>query len=223
MTGNPESTITWDDWIQNGGDYTQAEELDALVPMVDAWQTAPMGGEFTSSYTLEWMLKDNLTATLKMLTDSHVTFLGPKSPLSTEGKDESFDQGINLVLQNMGYRYSVTKSVVTKSSWSSIAKIDLTWTNTGVAPMYWDWPTYLYVLDNENSVLDKIEVKINLSELLPNSEITTQNILDLSKYEGKYIKLCVGIVDPLTNEPAVSLVSDNEKIDLLSVVSKVIN
>ena len=46
--GHKESTEEWLTWIQEGGDYGQAEEKDALGSMPDFWKTAPSGGEFTS-------------------------------------------------------------------------------------------------------------------------------------------------------------------------------
>ncbi|OGO90817.1 MAG: hypothetical protein A2Y17_03510 [Clostridiales bacterium GWF2_38_85] len=220
MTGDPDSTDSWNEWLQYGGDYTQAEELDALVPMMDAWKTAPIGGEFTSSLSMDWLLKVNIDQTIQMLSESHVTFLGPKYPELKNESDELFKQGIDKVLFNMGYRYNVTKSVVTKSKWSSMEKVEITWSNTGVAPMYWDWPVYLYVLDNDNNILDKYETKLELSTLLPGTEKTTKNIIDLSLYENSEIKLCVGIIDPMTKEPAVMLISDNEKVDKLYIIYK---
>lgn len=44
MAGDPDSTEEWLDWIENGGDYTQTGESNALLAMPDFWKTAPCGG-----------------------------------------------------------------------------------------------------------------------------------------------------------------------------------
>lgn len=56
MAGDRESTEEWLDWIANGGDYAQAGETDALVAMPSVWETAPVGGEFTSRYSFAELL-----------------------------------------------------------------------------------------------------------------------------------------------------------------------
>ncbi|WP_367925141.1 DUF4832 domain-containing protein [uncultured Ruthenibacterium sp.] len=98
MAGHPEATAEWLDWIQRGGEYDQTGEENALVPMADAWQTAPVGGEFTSSLPMEQMLDTELETTLTLLRDSHTTFLGPKIA------DREFQEGYDTVLLNLGVR-----------------------------------------------------------------------------------------------------------------------
>ena len=66
MTGQPEATQSWLGWINNGGEYDQTGEKNVIVPMKDFWKTAPSGGEFTSSLSMEEML-DTIQDTLSDL------------------------------------------------------------------------------------------------------------------------------------------------------------
>ena len=222
MFGNPESLVTWEQWLSSGGVYDQTDESEQLLPMAKAWETAPIGGEFTSSYKMDWLLIENKSETLKMLEDSHTTFLGPKFPKVAidETPNPEFLKSIDDVLLRMGYRYNITKSVLEKSVFSDSARLELTWTNSGVAPIYFDWPVYLYITDSVGEVIEKHEVDFELTKLLPGAEYITSTVFDFTGYKDKNIRLCIGIVDPMTDKPAVALTSDNEKLRYMSIVYK---
>lgn len=222
MFGNPDSIESWKEWLSVGGDYNQAEENDQLVPMEEAWKTAPIGGEFTDSYEMSWILIDNFEETKKMLEESHTTFLGPKFPKvkDDETPDPDFLESIDEVLLRMGYRFNITKSVLEKSLINDTARLELTWRNSGVAPIYFDWPVYLYVTDSAGEVIDRVKIELDLTKLKPGIDYVTTTDFKFSEYDNKNIRLCVGIVDPQADKPAINLTSDNEKIGLLSVVYK---
>ena len=65
-------------WINNGGEYDQTGEKNVIVSMKDFWKTAPSGGEFTSSLSMEEMLDTNLSGTVEMIREAHTTFSGTK-------------------------------------------------------------------------------------------------------------------------------------------------
>lgn len=217
--GNPEATADWLDWIQNGGDYSQAEEEDALSPMPDAWKTAPIGGEFNSDLTLTEMLSTGLNTTISLLTQSHTTFLGPKIP---HGLDEEngagCEEGIEAVLKTLGYRLRMEQASYMAPQPDREGSLTLTWTNDGVAPMYWDWPVYLYFLDGEQQLLGKYPVELETTGLLPGEKRETVTSLSLNPLTEKAAYLCVGIEDPLTEKPAVSLAMNTEEIDRMAVL-----
>ena len=217
MAGHKEATGEWLGWIYNGGDYNN--EKKALVPMPDAWKTAPIGGEFTSSFDFEWMLKFNLPVTIDLLKKSHTTFLGPKFPLGTE-KDQSQDcrEGINAVLKTLGYRILISEANISDLKETDDIRVKLKWINTGNAPIYWDWPVYLYVLDENDKQLGKAAVRISLSKLLSGQEIISETVIP---YNGNFVnakKLCIGIIDPMHGEPAVKLTMETDRVDNLSVL-----
>lgn len=224
MAGEPESTATWMDWIQNGGDFGQAQEKGALVPMPEAWKTAPIGGELTSSLAMDYLLKTNIDETAAMVADSHTTFLGPKTPLRSDNKydtDALYRQGTDTLLKSMGYRIAVSKVEISKIHSSGIAVVELTWRNDGVAPLYFDLPVYLYVVNKNQEILTCSLVDLQLTSLLPGDTVKTATKIQIAREtdssagplvpEGT--SLCIGIVDPMTGKPSVTLANELPQVN----------
>ena len=59
------------------------------------WQSAPVGGEFTSSIPMKTMLRSQLSQTVELVQQSHMSFLGPKVA------EETYRGGYNAVLKNL--------------------------------------------------------------------------------------------------------------------------
>lgn len=204
MAGHPEATAEWLDWIQNGGEYDQTGEENALVPMPEAWKTAPIGGELTSSLEMEEMLDTQLERTVSLIRESHTTFLGPKIA------DEDFPQGRAALLRNMGYRIWISDVELSARPGGGV-QAQLTWQNDGVAPLYAAWPVYLQVIDETGKVLEQAEVELSLESLLPGESLTTTTAIermerwkDLERYGLQLV-----IVDPMTGQPAVRFANEN--------------
>jgi hypothetical protein len=217
MAGHPDSTQQWLDWIENGGDYQQANETGALVPMADAWKSSPIGGEFTSSLEMEDMMKSLLSQTVNLIAATHTTFLGPKVPESsadTYADDVAYQDGVDSVLLSMGYRLGITGAQISEKSSDGVTQIQLTWTNQGVAPLYFDCPAYLYCLNSQNTVITKTKIDITLPDITPGDTVTSTTVVDYGGLESGY-KLCVGIEDPLTGETTIQLVNAGDFIDTL--------
>lgn len=220
MAGSPEGTEEWLEWIANGGDYSQANERDALSAMPNQWKIAPIGGEFNSDYSMDWMLRTNLEETVSLLKRSHTTFLGPKSPTGDKVENGiNSTEGIETILKTIGYRFYIEKVEIANTLIKNNLKITLTWNNAGVAPMYFDWPVYLYYADANNNILGSVKVDLQTTKLLPNTQIkTTTEIADSSIPDGT-VKLFVGIVDPMTSLPSVKLAMDANRLGNLSIIA----
>ena len=198
MTGQPEATQSWFDLIYNGGEYDQTGEKNVIVPMKDFWKTAPSGGEFTSSLSMEEMLDTNLSGTVEMIREAHTTFLGPKIP------DENYVDGYKEVLKNMGYRLWISMAELKNTAKGS--RLKLTWENSGVAPMYKEWPVYVYIEDESGKLVEKSRISIKISSLLPGEKATTLTALETERLNSlleKGYRLSVGIEDPMTELPCV--------------------
>ena len=198
MTGQPETTQSWLGWINNGGEYDQTGEKNVIVPMKDFWKTAPSGGEFTSSLSMEEMLDTNLSGTVEMIREAHTTFLGPKIP------DENYVDGYKEVLKNMGYRLWISMAELKNTAKGS--RLKLTWENSGVAPMYKEWPVYVYIEDESGKLVEKSRISIKISSLLPGEKATTLTALETERLNSlleKGYRLSVGIEDPMTKLPCV--------------------
>ena len=200
MTGHPQGTQSWLDWISNGGEYDQTGEKNAMVSMKDFWKTAPSGGEFTSSFSMEEMMDTDLSETVEMIREAHTTFLGPKIP------DEDYVEGYKEVLKNMGYRLWISKAELKSTRNSSSLK--LIWKNSGVAPLYKDWPAYIYIEDEKGKLVEKKNIEIKMSSVLPEEEISTSTTLKTEKLNSllkKGYRLSIGIEDPMTEKVGVRL------------------
>ena len=198
MTGQPEATQSWFDWINNGGKYDQTGEKSVIVPMNDFWKTVPSGGEFTSSLSMEEILDTNLSGTVEMIREAHTTFLGPKIP------DENYVDGYKEVLKNMGYRLWISMAELKNTAKGS--RLKLTWENSGVAPMYKEWPVYVYIEDESGKLVEKSRISIKISSLLPGEKATTLTALETERLNSlleKGYRLSVGIEDPMTELPCV--------------------
>lgn len=198
MTGQPEATQSWLGWINNGGEYDQTGEKNVIVPMKDFWKTAPSGGEFTSSLSMEEMLDTNLSGTVEMIREAHTTFLGPKIP------DENYVDGYKEVLKNMGYRLWISMAELKNTAKGS--RLKLTWENSGVAPMYKEWPVYVYIEDESGKLVEKSMISIKISSLLPGEKATTLTALETERLNSlleKGYRISVGIEDPMTELPCV--------------------
>ena len=198
MTGQPEATQSWLGWINNGGEYDQTGEKNVIVPMKDFWKTAPSGGEFTSSLSMEEMLDTNLSGTVEMIREAHTTFLGLKIP------DENYVDGYKEVLKNMGYRLWISMAELKNTAKGS--RLKLTWENSGVAPMYKEWPVYVYIEDESGKLVEKSRISIKISSLLPGEKATTLTALETERLNSlleKGYRLSVGIEDPMTELPCV--------------------
>lgn len=214
MAGELKSTQTWLEWIEVGGDYDQAQEKNALVPMKDFWISAPSGGELTSSVSMQQMLETDIEQTIDLTRRSHTTFLGPKTA------DAAYEAGYEALLQNMGYRLWVKEAALRPGFGKTT--LEMTWTNSGVAPMYWDWPVYAYVWDTKGNVIERAEIDLRLSEVAPDKEVRCSVPL---RTKGLYFGLKdyyigVGIVDPMTGENAVRLDMKTVHLDRAAVLFK---
>lgn len=198
MTGHPQGTQSWFDWINNGGDYDQTGEKNAIVSMKDFWKTAPSGGEFTSSLSMEEMMDTNLSETVELIREAHTTFLGPKIP------DEDYADEYKEVLKNMGYRLWISKAEIKSTRNSS--HLELTWENSGVAPLYKDWPVYVYIEDDTGKLVEKRKIPMEISSVLPGEKKVTSIMLETDRLNSlleKGYRLAVGIEDPMTETPSV--------------------
>lgn len=193
MSGHREATEEWMDWIMFGDDFSQTGEADALVPMPEGWKNAPIGGELTSSLSMERMLADDLRQTLRLIRGSHTTFLGPKTA------DPEYEEGYFALLGTMGYRLWISEAAVERAE--TCFRVTLTWQNSGIAPFYASWPVYLYTTDSEGNLQQTQPVDIALSTLLPGESRVSVTELPLEKADA----LWLGIVDPMTGRDAVRL------------------
>lgn len=200
MAGHPDETEVWLREIENGGDLTQTDEKNALISMHDFWKTAPVGGELTSSFSMEDLLETNLDQTAALIRESHTTFLGPHVA------NNQYLQGYHTVLKSMGYRLRISEAVLSNKLKGT--KLSMTWANDGTAPFYKDWPVWVYVTDENGDTIEKKQVEMKLSSILPGESVKTEICLETKKLvdlAGKKYNIRIGIEDPMTGKENLRL------------------
>ncbi len=208
MTGDVEDTEDWLSWLEEGDDFSQTGEENVIVPIENFWEIAPVGGEFTSSQSMEELLVENLEQTMDLLERSHVTFLGPKIA------EAEFMEGYEAVLAHMGYRIWISEASL-KAGFNKTS-LTLTWENSGVAPMYEDWPVFIYVEDEAGEIIETVPVDIQLTKLLPGEQMQTVAALEtkgLLAHGRRGQRISIGIIDPMTGVNAVRFSMDGKEID----------
>ena len=166
--------------------------------MPDAWQTAPIGGELTSRLSMEQLLTTDLSRTVSLIRQSHMSFLGPKTA------ETAFREGYDAVLAALGYRLRVTEASLRRVTGGTV--LTLTFTNDGTAPFYWDWPVNVYVEEADGTTVEAQPLALSLPDLLPGGCQTVKT--KLAGVPGRWWeeqdrRITLGIVDPMTGRDAV--------------------
>ena len=215
--GEPRATLRWLTWLQNGGDFETADGTDALVPMPDAWQTAPIGGELSTSMRDSALLGEDLDQTLSLFALSHASWIGPGSfaDIRRGGKYQSALDELNRLI---GYRLRITRcDAVTDGD--GYTHITLWWMNDGVAPFYFDWQPTLRLTD-ESGTERLLPVDLRLVTLLPGLMKKTDTLLPEDLPGAGAYTLQIGIVDPLTGEAGVALAMEAETDGLWATLAE---
>lgn len=215
MAGDLSATNIWLDWIANGGTYYETGEKNAIVPMPDAWKTAPMGGEQTESISSQAFYATNLSQTVQLLRASHTTFLGPGSPWS-QPVGGALQAGIDTVLQNMGYRIRIQNvRMPLLNHVGSTTQVSMTFANDGVAPMYASWPVKVYIFDGSGQPQTTIAPVMDVQKILPGAPYEISFLLPTAGLKSGLYKLGFAIIDPHTTHPGVRLAMNNPRQDLI--------
>ena len=216
MTGEAESTHTWLEWIREGGNYDEPVKPHRIVAADEVWNYGTIGGEFTSRYSWEEMLSENWEETKQLILDSHMSFIGPKCP---HEKSEGFQrEQSERVLPLLGYKIGIGEGKLNYNKLTKNWKVSLVWNNKGVAPMYYNWPVYLYLLSDNGDIQAKIPIEIELTKLKGGSEIQTNTKFLLEKYDLEKEDIAaigVGIEDPMFEQPAIHLNNKNAKMNTI--------
>lgn len=204
MTGSSDDTLEWLAWQLAGGSQEVADYKIAYTPVEDIWRTAPVGGEFTSSLDMGYMLGDNIVQTLNLLRSSHMTFIGPHYPKGEYAESA----GAHMVSGFLGYRLWVSELDVRFDALTRCWDITMKWRNDGVAPLYADWPVTLEVRDSSGETVYDAALPLVLSDLCDGEEFTVKASVPFDQRYWDGFTIGVGITDPLTGDYAVRLSSD---------------
>jgi hypothetical protein len=217
MTGSVRDTTEWLGWIQSGGDYLP-NETNTVVPMPDGWEKAPVGGEQAPTLSNEELYATNLETTLRLLKESHTTFIGPGGPYKIQ-TTSSLQAGLDQVMSTIGYRLYIAKAempLVVK--FGRDIKVKLSFSNAGIAPFYYNWQTVMYLFDESGKTIETFPLTMDLREILPDRMTEVSFTLPVSALENGKYSLGFAIIDPLTGKPGVKLANESARQDLIQMV-----
>lgn len=241
VTGNVPETERLLRELSEGADFGSAQEEGAIKPLSEIWNSAPVGGEYTSSLSMEDMLNRDFRSTLKLIEDSHPSFLGPKIPDMRAAEDDDDRKLSETALLNarkiqgmLGYRYRVTEIGISDAAtedgiWTTLYKlltgqmgtsqtyksVRVTLRNDGLAPMYFDWPVKLYLMKNG----DRTQCTtyplggLQLTKIPENAEASAEVLIPADELDAEHTQLYIGIEDPETGKPSVKLAMDVPTLD----------
>lgn len=241
VTGNVPETERLLRELSEGADFGSAQEEGAIKPLSEIWNSAPVGGEYTSSLSMEDMLNRDFRSTLKLIEDSHPSFLGPKIPDMRAPADDDDRKLSETALLNarkiqgmLGYRYRVTEIGISDAAtedgvWTTLYKlltgqmgtpqtyksVRVTLRNDGLAPMYFDWPVKLYLMKNG----DRTQCTtyplggLQLTKIQENAEASAEVLIPADELDAEHTQLYIGIEDPETGKPSVQLAMDVPSLD----------
>lgn len=213
MAGQTEATDEWLSWLRDGGSYETSGESLTLVPRENFWENTPVGGELTSEYSMEELLSKRMNDTLEDVELSHMTFIGPNCP-SGELRDSS---GAKTIRQRLGYRIYISQLETKYSFADDRLNVYLTWSNTGLAPLYWDWPATMYVYNKDGKLEYWETIDMNLSELVPGKKIVTESHIPFTDLFRQGFQIGIGITSS-DQRQHVQLAMDGEQKENVQVI-----
>ncbi len=195
------STEEWLDWIANGGEFNESGETDALVPMPDAWRTAPIGGELSMEHEPVALLGSRFEGTLSLFERSHTSWIGPHSFVDIQrgGKQQA---NLDAIMRRIGYRLRVEAMELDRSQEDTLV-VRLTWTNEGMAPFYFPWQACLRIAGAEGHADYPLDLR--LIDVLPGECVEVETIVLRADIPEGVCTVSVAVLDPTTGQPGVAL------------------
>lgn len=192
MTGDASETEYW--LSQMVGGVWEQTGMPEQGYCVDAWQSAPVAGEYASMAEDSFYLHDNLSVTLELLRKSHQSIIGPK--IIVDESDMDFTAASESVLKTIGYRYTATGAVIDVAEEETV-RVSVTLTNLGCAPVYDPCTVTLMVYDQEEELMwTQTMADADLRKLLPGTEMTVSAAIPRDGLDDdETYKLCIAIDD----------------------------
>lgn len=191
--------------------------------LLSRWKKAPV--DFEICYTMEeWATRPNIYTEerVKQTFDGalamHTSLLNLKS-----GKiPEKYQPLLNDFLKKVGYRLELnTVKITSDFKAGSSFSINSTWTNTGVAPSYNNYPVVWRLRDHNNNVIAHFETNndirrwlpaSNLDDISPTYKLKNTFTLPNNITNGNYF-LDVALVTPNTHKAVIKLGIEGMKED----------
>ena len=154
-------------WNLYAANLMTQEDIDASK-MPEWWKLNFSGGEFANGDFRSNAQDKTVCEVLQQIRDSHTTWLGPCSACDIKHSTGDYDEyayNIEVLLKSMGYRYNL-QSI---TQLDAIAKgeevtLKMVWNNSGVAPIYYNCPVTLMLVDAEGNIAYEKQLSANTTE-----------------------------------------------------------
>ena len=177
-SGDIEEQKTHDDYLAEGA--------------ASLWMSGPVGGGLTETIDMENLLMDKLSDTLSQIRKTHVSYIGPVCPDAAQQNTN----GSDMILRNVGYSIYLSRLQTTMDFIRDDLVFQLSFSNIGNAPFYWDWPVTMYVYDTKGECIREQKLELSLSQLLPDSTITVVGTVPYSRNLLKGYSVGISITSP---------------------------
>jgi hypothetical protein len=96
-------------------------------------------------------------------------------------------------------------------------EVSLDWVNDGIAPFYYSWDVFLYIIKIDGKTVKSQQVEMDIKEVIPGITVTTKTDINLSNLQkGKY-QIGIAIIDPLTGQPGIAFAMKNTRDDRIYI------
>ena len=208
MFGNiHETTGEFMSWVNNGYKFWLTDEWNP--PMPNSWKYAPIGGEFAP--TQEWgdyFSSSNFEETILQLNQTHVSFLGPSSPVYSHS-NETIQEHINQFLNQIGYRFHIMEAAFPQTVKSGTKfNLKMLWKNSGVAPFYFQWPVEVSLVAEDDEIVYKQNLDVDIRNWLPGTYSIKEKINIPEKVSAGKYKVNIAILNPESMDPGIQIATD---------------
>ena len=93
--------------------------------------------------------------------------------------------------------------------------IQLSFANDGIAPIYYNWPINLYLLDEYGEVITISQIDMDIRKVMPGESYRVSTNVPLTGFKSGSYSLGIAVVDPQTQQPAVQLAMEKNRADMI--------
>lgn len=182
------------------------------------WKQAAIGGEMEPGKANRW-LGDGYGKTLSALTAAHFTWIGPYNPALASEQNSEFLARSQELVRRMGYQFALRElRYPPQLARGEKLMLTLRGENQGVAPFYYPWPVHLALLSADHRLIGTWRLPTDIRTWLP-GRFTLRAAPVMTTRAGHYL-LAIGILDPMTGQPAIRFANDLKTVRGWTVLSE---
>ncbi|MBR0410710.1 MAG: endo alpha-1,4 polygalactosaminidase [Eubacterium sp.] len=158
----------------------------------DYWKNAVSGGAFSGEKDIKDLLNKDLAEILQEIRDGHLTYISGTCP----GEEDQKGNGYRMISQTLGYCIYIKSMQTTVNFRKDTVTQRFTFTNTGVAPCYADWPVVMTIHNRDGKKIHEVELPMTLKKLLPGRDMEVTGEFPYDKRLKKGYSLGIRICNP---------------------------